>query len=371
MKILELLKNDLISKIRGYFQSVLIILVSLVFSFVVLFPVTAYLKSEMNKLNSLELDMATYKINAFPNNKIEAHASIELFQAFFLSGKYPKVEECYDLPIFRIIPYSTDMPASLWYAYFGDNTALDIPQRWKDTIVAGRWFAETSDNGITDAAILSRIDFPSAIIGDNLLLLDREVKVIAITEDRNIIPWKIIDEAQTDNQSFGLVSCSCLLSRSLTTMEQSTLTDNGVLSVKSMLELSGTKYLLSTLLMIAILGGITLIIILNIRNLFIHIFRKEAYRLSVIKLCGGNMESLLLIIYAFPTIICIAAYIISLAIHLIFVDRILCNKLLYPRITAVDYLVLFLLSIVFLFLVLLPSAKRVIKSDAADQRMWR
>lgn len=370
MKTLELLKREFTAKLRSHLLSIFIILLSMTLSFAVLFPVSAYLKEETNKLGSIADDMSTYSFDIFPKNRGEAEKSLELFDEVFFSGKYPETRQCHDEPVFRIFSDEGFVPFIFWNVYTDEVSSLDRSERWHEDSEGG-WFTDPRFKGRDDAAVVSVKDYPAVKPGDRISILGRETEVIAVSEETNILPWDLIRNTQEDSACFGIDSFKCSFSRPLNSKELSALKEFGIADIRSQLEITGGGYIVSVLLLIAILGGLLFITMMNMRNLFVHIFQSDAYRTAIMKACGCSAGKLLLTIYAFPIIICSFAYLLGLAIHLCFLERFLSERLKYTPLTPLEYLLFYALALLFLFIVLLPAARRTIRSAVTERRLWR
>lgn len=370
MKTFELLRREFTAKLRSHPLSILIILLSLTLSLAVLFPISAYLKEETNKLGSIADDMSTYSFVIFPKNRGEAEKSLELFDEVFFSGKYPETRQCHDKPFFRIFSDEGFVPFISWNVYTKEVSSLDRSERWREDSEGG-WFTDPRFKGRDDAAVVSVKDYPAVKPGDRISILGREAEVIAVSEETNILPWGFIKNTREGAACFGVDSFTCVFSRPLNSKELSSLKESGIADIRSQIEITGSGYIVSILLLIAVLGGLLFITVMNMRNLFIHVFRRDAYRTAVMKACGCGAGKLLLTIYAFPFIICTAAYLLGLAAHLCFFDGFLSERLGYAPMNAAEYLLIYALALLFLFIVLLPAARRTIRSSVTERRLWR
>lgn len=370
MKRIELLKRELKAKLRSYPMSIVIILISLTLSFAVAFPITAYLKSEMEKLDEIELDMRTYRFDAYPNDKNEARISKDIFEKLFFSGDYPEIARVYAAPSFRIIPETLD-DGFVWTAFFYKDCPLNAEYEPDNAKTSEEWFDNELYRGRNDVAVVSQMSYPTAKVGDTIKLLGKDVEVIAVTEFENVLPWSFINEVETKDSAFGFVSADIVLSEVLTDDQAESITEGDIVSLQCKYDITSGNYLFATVLVIAVICAIVLIIMLNMRNLFVHIFKKDAYRTAVMKICGARKADLITSIYAFPIIICSIGFILGLMIHICIVRGLLEKWKLFVELSLGDYAILYAASIVFLVLVLLPATRKILKNSAVQSENWR
>lgn len=370
MKSFELLKRELASKLKAKPLSILIIFISLILSFAVLFPVISYLKKESERLTGIQIDRCTFKFNALVHDVSEAKSSLDAFERIAFLGGFPDAVD-YPDPSFTVFSDDPSERYGTWHAYFGKDRGLETDHARLDDVIEGRWFTDEAYAGRSDIAAVSKESYPDLKPGDTVTVNGYDYEVIALTQRRNVLPWRAIRENNSEASSFAFNEIRIQYVRPLTQEEKASLSDFEFLSVTGMDEITGSSYFIGAVIMIAISCGLLFIIIMNVRSLFVHIFRTDAYRYTVMKSCGAGKGRLTALVYVFPVIMTTAAFIIGMLIYALAFDKYLSEKLQYECLTAADYLIVFACTLVFLFIVLLPSVLRLIGSNAADKRLWR
>jgi len=369
MRMIELLRRELSFRLRFHAADVIIIFISLTLSLTVTFPLTAYMKAETEKLYGYAIDRATYDFQAFPQTAEDAAATVAFFNELFFSGEYPEVREMYDRPAFSVFPHSGE--TVFWNVFFPESSPLCRYTDWEKEKTEGSWFDDPACQGKQAAAALSIKDFPDAAVGSYVDLMGYKVEVIALMKESNVLPWDFILLASGEGRAIGIESYSALFERPLSKEETDRLASGGVVDIRCRLDLTAGSYIWGTVLILLLQGGLLLIIVLNIRNLFIHLFRQGSYHYIVMKACGGTGWQILTCLYTGPLLLSVIAFLIAAAFFIAAVNPVLKGRLLYPELTPGEFFTLFGIFILLMILFLLPAARRIMKADPAEKKAWR
>lgn len=391
MKKLTIIFQDLISLIKHEKESLLLILASLGLSVGVSLSMISFFSSNVDVFRDMKTDKATYRL--YFSASFDDETPMEIFDRLFLSEDSLVVRDAYYAVSFSTYPssspetisytkdssetgYGTQPPTApnyniSWRCVFPDERLAPLADRPEEPALSeGRWFSPEEIKTGAAVAVVGRDNFPDAKIGDSIIVLGREVRVIGIRKERNTLPYVLMRQLSGKKQGFFPNSFVCVFDKPLSEVQLEELARSGI-TENCLFDIRKSGYFIEIASMLAVSGGIFLLAVLNALGMFKHLILAARYRFMVLKVCGAGQSTVFWGLYRAPLFISALSSICGTLLYRLLLEPWIIDQFKYEALpfwllSAVCAIVLLLC-----FLCLLPTVRRVTKAQPAETALWR